>query len=138
MIDYTNFGKTLRSLVRNWNKYQNLPADINSDDLEDHKLALIKAFEICYETMFKSMRRHMIEELGSTDNLAGNKPLIRNANESGLVRSSVEKWFQYVDIRNKVVHEYGIDRINDLAILLPDFISDAADMYQTMTGQPWE
>ena len=138
MIDYTNLQKTLKSLARNWNKYQNLPADINSDDLEDQKMALIKAFEICYEVLLKSMRRYLVDDLGSTENMASTKPLIRVANENGLLRSSVDKWFEYLKIRNKVVHEYGIERINDLAKLMPDFIGDAIDMYQTMTGQPWE
>ena len=101
-------------------------------------MLLTKAFETCYEALFDSMKRYLVEYVDISGNVGGKTPLVRIANANGLLRSPVDKWLSYIEMRNKVVHAYGIEKADELVNLLPDFIDDAIGMYQTMTEETWD
>ena len=138
MIDYTNFQKALKNLEESWLEYQAIDYSKDSERLVLLKrMGLIKTYEMGYETLKKTLYRYLVDA-GESDIPSLSKPLFTSANENGLLPSPMEQWIKYIDIRNSTAHEYGIEKIDELIELLPDFIDDAIGIYQIMTKQSWE
>lgn len=138
MIDYTNLYKALQDLELSRNALQKLE---NPDEgiIRIHQFATVKAFEICYEALFRTLRQYLTEVLGAS-NLSGTarKDLIRIANENILLPSSPEQWFLYVAMRNLTSHEHIIKEMRRVLGTIPDFIEDAIKLYETMSGKSWK
>ena len=96
--------------------------------------SVIQRFKTCYDCLWKILKRYMEESLGLTKVPAAPKPLCRLAFENGLLPSSVEQWFKYVNARIGIAHDYSGEKANDAVVLVDDFLDDAIALYQTMTG----
>ena len=97
----------------------------------------IQRFEICYDWLWRVTKRHLAEKIGLTQVPAGPKPLARMAFENGLF-SQCDRWMNYINVRNHTVHNYSAIKANDCLQLIDDFIDDAINLYQVMTGEKWE
>lgn len=137
MIDYTNLQTSLKNLERFWEAYEHLKKPGEALTIHIHKMAIIQAFEVCYEALLKVLQRYLSEEIGASNTPSGPKPLLRAANKNSLLSSAVEEWIRYVDVRNKTSHEYGIQHVDEAIKLVPNFIKDAIDLYQAMSKKSW-
>lgn len=138
MSDFTNLNDALKNLELFWHYFAKHRDAIDGVQKQLEEMGIVKAFEICYEAMMKSLRRHLVEELAVPDLATGRKTIIRVANENGLFRDGgIEQWFKYINARNASSHEYGNANINTVHTLMPDFIDDAISLYQTMSGKSW-
>ena len=149
MINYTYFKSALKNLEQFWQHYQRslLRHDEWEEDekrgerkvrIEMEKMAIIQAFEVCYATLMKGLYRYLIEEMGITDRRTGAKIILRHAHKNELLHVSIDQWFRYVAARNMTSHEYGVKNVDDVLALMADFINDAINLYQNITGQSWD
>ncbi|OGU01085.1 MAG: nucleotidyltransferase [Geobacteraceae bacterium GWC2_48_7] len=140
MIDYSNFQKALKHLELQFANYriiQNRPelTDLDRDGIAE---SVIQRFETCYDTLWKHLKRYLIEEAGLAEVPNSPKPILKLAGQNYLLTSTVEQWLKYADARTSTAHDYSGEKAAETLLIIEDFIRDAIDLYQTMTGATWE
>lgn len=140
MISYDKLKKSLKHLdmqLKNYEMAEDRP-ELKELDREALEESVIHRFEICYDTLWKDLKRYLREELGLPDIPNSPKSIFRLANENKLLASPIEQWIQYADARTNTAHDYNEKKAADCLELIPDFLDDAIGLYQTMTGTSWE
>lgn len=140
MIDYGKLKKSLKHLELQFANYQ-LEGDrpeLTDIDREAIAESVIQRFETCYDTLWKDLKRYLIEELGLANVPQSPKPVFKLAGENDLLASRLESWLEYADARTSTAHDYSGDKAAETLLLVKDFIDSAIGLYQTMTGTTWE
>ncbi len=140
MIDYEKFQKSLKHLELQFENYRRLEDRDNLDELDREAIAesVIQRFETCYDTLWKHLKRYLIEELGIPDVRHSPKPVLRLAAENDLFSSPIESWLGYAEARTLTSHDYSGEKAEDCLELMGAFVDDAIGLYQTLTGKTWE
>lgn len=140
MIDYDKLNKSLKHLELQYANYEHANARPELTDIDREAIAesVIQRFETCYDTLWKDLKRYLIEEIGIADVPNSPKPVLKLAGENDLFASSVEQWLQYADARTRTAHDYSGDKAAETLLIVGDFIDDAIGLYQTMSGTTWE
>ncbi len=138
MIDYEKFEKSLKHLELQNNNHKNLANRKDLGDLEREAIAesVIHRFETCYDSLWKVLKRYLVEELGLVDMPNSPKPVFQFAFENKLL-SDVVKWKEYADARVNTSHDYSNKKALETLIRMDDFIADAILLYETMTKKKW-
>lgn len=140
MIDYDKLRKSLKHLelqYANHKQAQDRP-ELTEIDREAIAESVIQRFETCYDTLWKDLKRYLIEEIGLADAPSSPKPLLKLAGQNDLFASSVEQWLKYADARTSTAHDYSGEKAEEVLLIVGDFIDDAIGLYQTMSGTTWE
>ena len=138
MIDYDKFRMSLKRLKEQHENYRNPEPGLSMLSREGIAESVIQRFETCYDCLWKVVKRHLNEVLGVAEPPNSPKPIFRLANENNLLPCPVEQWLAYADARIGTSHDYDGKKATDCLTLVPDFIDDAIDLYQTITGATWE
>jgi hypothetical protein len=140
MINYDKLQKSLKHLEAQYANYQTIGDRAELGELEKEAIAesVIQRFETCYDTLWKALKRYLNEELGLPELPNSPWPLFQIAAENHLYTNDVMQWKKYVDARIGTSHDYSDSKAEEALILMGDFISDAIDLYITMTGSTWE
>ena len=140
MIDYDKLQKSLKHLELQYANHQQAQSrpELTEIDREAIAESVIQRFETCYDTLWKDLKRYLIEEIGLADVPNSPKPLLKLAGQNNLFASSVEQWLKYADARTSTAHDYSGKKAEETLALMGDFIDDAIGLYQTMTGTTWE
>ncbi|WP_445372611.1 HI0074 family nucleotidyltransferase substrate-binding subunit [Methylomonas sp. HW2-6] len=140
MIDYSKLQKSLKHLELQYENYCNAQYRDELSELDKEGIAesTIQRFETCYDTLWKTLKRYLVEELGIPEVPNSPKPILRLAFENQLFASPIEQWLNYADTRVNTAHDYDEKKAAQCLALLNDFIDDAIGLYQTMTGNTWE
>jgi len=140
MIDYGKLQKSLKHLEVQHQNYQSIEDRTSIGELDREAIAesVIQRFEICYDCLWKVLRRYLLEDLGVPEVESSPKKIFRVANENRLFASSLAQWLLYSDARVDTSHDYSEGKAQEALDLMGDFIDDAIGLYQTMTGSTWE
>ncbi len=140
MIDYDKFEKSLKHLQIQFDNYKKKDTKDYLDELDKEAIAesVIQRFETCYDCSWKVLKRYLAEELGIADLPNSPKPIFRIAFENKLFNTGIEQWITYVEARINTSHDYSENKAYSVLDIMDDFISDAIDLYITMTGKTWE
>ncbi len=137
-IDYSNFEMSLRNLERQHEHLLHLSSDYPSFVQEAMAESVIQRFETCYDSLWKVLRRHLIEVLGIVDVPNSPMPIFRTAGENHLLAAGGERWAFYVRTRIDTTHDYDRKKAARALAVIPEFVRDAIDVYAAMTGEPWK
>ncbi len=140
MIDYEKLQKSLKHLELQFENYQRAQDRPELTELDREAIAesVIQRFETCYDTLWKDLKRYLIEGLGLADVPNSPKPIIKLAGENDLLASRVEQWLKYADARTSSAHDYSGEKAAATRTIVADFMDDAIGLYQTLTGTTWE
>ena len=138
MIDYSNLRKSLSLLQSQFHNYQSLDPSLEDWMQEAVQESVIQRFETCYDCLWKLLKRHLTDEVGLAEVPSGPKPLTRLAAENKLLSNTVEQWMTYIQARIDTTHDYSGEKAQAALELMANFIGDAIDLYQTMSGTTWE
>ena len=140
MIDYSSFQKSLKHLELQFANYRMAQDRQELTDLDREGIAesVIQRFETCYDTLWKHLKRFLIEESGLPDVPNSPKPILKLAGQNNLFTSSVEQWLKYADARTSTAHDYSGEKAAETLLLIDDFIADASGLYESMTGVMWK
>ncbi len=140
MIDYEKRQKSLKHLELQFENYQRAQDRPELTELDREAIAesVIQRFETCYDTLWKDLKRYLIEGLGLADVPNSPKPIIKLAGQNDLFASPVEKWLEYADARTDTAHDYSGEKAAATRTIVEDFLADAIGLYQTLTGTTWE
>lgn len=140
MIDYSKLQKSLKHLEMQHENYatSQYRSELTPLDKEGIAESTIQRFETCYDTLWKILKRYLVEDFGIPEVPNSPKPILRLAFENQLFASPIEQWLKYADARTSTAHDYDGDKAARCLALIKDFIDDAIGIYQTMTGTTWE
>ncbi|GHV75730.1 hypothetical protein AGMMS49942_05510 [Spirochaetia bacterium] len=138
MIDYGKFDKALQHLVLQYQNYCGLGGRSALGEIDREAIAesVIQRFEVCYDCLWKVLKRYLGENLGLPELPNSPKPLFRIAFENRLF-PAVEPWLLYTDVRVSTSHDYSGDKAGEALVAAEGFINDAVALYQKMTGESW-
>ena len=136
MIDYDKFEKSLKNLKLQLQNYRNIEErpELKDIDKEAVSESVIQRFEICYDCLWKVLKRYLHEIFGIPELPNSPKPLFRIAYQNQLF-TAIEQWLIYADARVNTSHDYSEEKAQvtiENALL---FVHDAAELYQKMTGK---
>ncbi|MBF0426768.1 MAG: nucleotidyltransferase substrate binding protein [Magnetococcales bacterium] len=139
MIDHDKLKKSLRHLEAQYANHQRAQhrPELTEIDREGIAESVIQRFETCYDTLWKDLRRHLMEVLGLPEVPSSPKPILRLAGQNDLLPSPVEQWLKYADARVGTSHDYSGDKAAQALAIMESFITDGINLYQTMTKTPW-
>ncbi|MBF0622444.1 MAG: nucleotidyltransferase substrate binding protein [Magnetococcales bacterium] len=137
MIDYRKFEQSLHHLQRQYDNRVSLDTDLPELMREAVDESVIKRFEVCYDCLWKVLKRYLHVELGLPEVPSSPKPIFRMANENGLLPSAIEQWLNYANARIGTTHDYSNNKAALVLELAKPFITDAIQLYQTMTTKEW-
>ena len=140
MIDHDKLKKSLRHLEMQYANHQQARhrSELTEIDREAIAESVIQRFETCYDTLWKDLKRHLVEVLGLPEVPNSPKPILRVAGQNDLLPSPVEQWLKYADARIGTSHDDSGDKTVQALVIMEQFIADAIGLYRTMTGVPWE
>ena len=137
MIEYNNFQKSLKNLEAQFENYRTLDDNLPKIIQEAVAESVIQRFEICWDCLWKLLKRHLQEEIGLPTVPNGPNPVLRLANENQLLPGSVEQWLRYGKARVATAHDYSGKKANDALNIMGSFIDDAIRLYQALSGKNW-
>lgn len=140
VVDYDKLQKSLRHLESRYQyfksgEYSKLPVPAQESVQE----SVIQRFEVCYDMMWKHLRRHLIEELAlpEGDVPKGPKPIFRLAHENQLLQD-IDAWINYVQMRIDTSHDYSGEKMEKALRHIGAFIDEAVKVYEIMTETKWQ
>ncbi|MBF0161253.1 MAG: nucleotidyltransferase substrate binding protein [Magnetococcales bacterium] len=139
MIDYGKFKKSLQHLelqFANHRRAQERP-ELTELDREAVAESVIQRFETCYDSLWKVLKRHLVEVHGLPNLPNSPKPLFKWAGQNDLLPSPVSQWLRYADARTDTAHDYSGHKAQEALALMGRFIEDAVALYRSLTGEPW-
>lgn len=140
MIDYSRLIKSLKHLEAQYNNFLTIGSrtDLGVLEKEAVKESVIQRFEICYDTLWKTLKRYLVEELGVPDAPNSPKPVFRIAAENKLLHSDVERWLRYADAITSTSHDYSEGKAEEAITLMRSYIPNAISLLERMTGSTWK
>ena len=138
MIDYDKFEKSLKNLELQLRNYRNIAErpELKDIDKEAVSESVIQRFEICYDCLWKVLKRNLHEVLGIPELPNSPKPLFRIAYQNQLF-TAIEQWILYADARINTSHDYSEEKAQVTIENALMFVHDAVALYQKMTGKSW-
>jgi nucleotidyltransferase substrate binding protein (TIGR01987 family) len=140
MIDFSDLKKSLKHLELQLanHKIAQDRTELTEIDREAIAESVIQRFETSYDCLWKLLKRYLIEEKGLPDVPNSPKPILKLAGQNDLFNSSVDQWLKYADARTSTAHDYSGEKAAETLLIVGDFIVDAINLYQKMTGNTWE
>ena len=133
-IDYGKFRLSLQRLEEQHANYRKKDVQRPQLDQEGVAESVIQRFETCYDCLWKVLRRYLIDGLGMPDVPNSPKPIFRLADQNDLFCSPLDQWFLYAQKRIDITHDYDGEKAKGCLEVVSDFIGDAKNLYQTMSG----
>ena len=91
-IDYSNFRMSLQNLAVQHEHLLRLSPEYPPFIHEGMAESVIQRFETCYDALWKVLRRHLRETLGSVDVPNSPRAVFRIADENHLLAAGGEQW----------------------------------------------
>ena len=139
MIDYSKLEKSLKHLelqLENYRVAQDRP-ELTELDREAIGESVIQRFETTYDTLWKNLKRYLIDELGLAEVPNSPKPILKLGGENNLFASPVAQWLKYADARTDTAHDYDGEKAAATLAIVGEFMDDAIGLFQTITGKSW-
>lgn len=137
-LDYTKFKDSLKRLEERYKDYQVslTRSELLDSDRESIKESCIQRFEVCFDTTWKHLRKYLMAEIGLIDLAAGPNPIFKTAFAAKVI-DSAETWIQFNIKRGNISHDYSGEKASDTFEIIPNFISEAISLYETISKEKW-
>ena len=133
-INYEKLENSLNELKEQYGSYSTL-AEQNLSDVNQRavKNSVIKCFEICYDTLWKQIKKYLQDENGMVELRNSPVSIFRAAFENYLFDKDAHKRLvQYGKIRNDAAHDYSIEKAMAALDKVGEFIRDTEEIYEVM------
>lgn len=137
MIDFTNFEKSLKHLDLQAGNYALAKGRPELTSLDQEALAesVIHRFETCYDSMWKVLKRYLIDVLGLSDVPNSPKPIFKLAAKNNMLGESLDKFLKFADVRISTTHDYSEEKAKEALIVVPEFIQEAKKLFEFMVNK---
>jgi len=139
MPEYSKLDKSLHQLERQYQNYKTMDkreylTPLDKDGISE---SVIQRFETCYDMLWKHLKKYLEEETGLPEVPSSPKPVFRLAYENKLIEN-ITDWLEYVQARIDTSHDYNEEKSLSTLGKISNFINDAIDLYERMSGETWK
>ncbi len=133
-VDYEKLGKSLENLIEQHDNYLTIDKqNLSSVNQKAIKNSVIKCFEVCYDTLWKHLKKYTLEKSGLPKIPGSPLPIFRIAHESGVIDQEMQnRLVDYNNIRGDTAHDYSMEKSEKTLNQIDGFIQDATELYQEM------
>ncbi|HYZ42382.1 MAG TPA: HI0074 family nucleotidyltransferase substrate-binding subunit [Stellaceae bacterium] len=127
-LDISSLGNAVRRLREGLARHEREPTD---EQLRD---GLIQRFGFTYELSHKTLRRYLIENASSPDEI-DRMPfadLIRTASAQGLLRGDWPVWRRFREMRARTSHTYDARVASRVASVIPEFLEEVEHLHSEL------
>lgn len=127
-FDLTSFEKAANKLNEILIRYAQNPLD---DAIRD---SVIQRFEFTYSIALKTLRKYFIERAFIIEdvNQMSFNDMIRTANQFNLLKSNLEKWTEYREMRNLTSHTYDEVIAQKVVSIIPEFYEEIVELLNAL------
>lgn len=127
-FDLTSFEKAINKLNEILIRYAQNPLD---DAIRD---SVIQRFEFTYSLALKTLRKYFIERAFVVEdvNQMSFNDMIRTANQFNLLKSNLEKWTEYREMRNLTSHTYDEVIAQKVVSIIPEFYEEIVELLNAL------
>ena len=119
----------LKAQLQNW---RTLDTDLPPLLREAVAESVIRRFRVCYDCLWRVLKRHLAEELGVPNLPNSPKPILRIAHENRLF-DDIDAWLDYAEARTDTIHDGSGEKAQQAALKrISSFASDARALYSTI------
>jgi nucleotidyltransferase substrate binding protein (TIGR01987 family) len=136
MINHVILEKTIAHLEAQLQNWRTLDTDLPPLLREAVAESVIKRFEVCYDCLWRALKRHLAEELGVPNLPNSPKPILRIAHENHLL-DDIDAWLDYAEARTDMIHDNSGEKPQAVLKRIPSFVADARALYSAMSGEAW-
>lgn len=132
--DYEKLEKSLNELKEQYGSYSTLDEQgLSEVNQRAVKNSVIKCFEICYDTLWKQIKRYLQDENGLVELRNSPVSIFRAGFENLLFDTEVHKRLvQYGKTRNDAARGYSMEKAMAALDRVGDFIRDAEAIHEAM------
>jgi nucleotidyltransferase substrate binding protein (TIGR01987 family) len=120
-LDTTSLGNAVQRLHEGIARCEREPRD------EQIRDGLIQRFEFTYELSHRTLRRYLMENAASPEEVAQMPfaDLIRTGNAQGLLRGDWPVWRRFREMRTRSSHTYDANAALQVVAAIPAFLEEA-------------
>ena len=117
IFNITSLENAVKRLGEILVRYQ---SDVSDDGIRD---SVIRRFEFTYSITLKTLRKYFIERAFVVDDVEhmSFNDMIRTANQLNLLKSDLEMWTKYRNMRNLTSHTYNEEIALKVVNIIPAF-----------------
>lgn len=129
-LDFTALENSLQRLGEVVEIYKKNPQDTIVRD------SLIQRFEFTYSITLKTLRKYFIERAFIVDdvNKLSFNEMVRTAMQLNLLKSDLEKWTEFREMRNLISHTYDENVALKVSGIVPDFYEEITYLLKELKG----
>ncbi len=127
-LDLTALENSIKRLGEVLDRYKNAK---NDDVIRD---SVIQRFEFTYSIALKTLRKYFIERAFIVDdvNKFSFNDMIRTASQMNLIKSDLEKWTKFREMRNLTSHTYDENVALQVVSIVPDFYEEISFLHKNL------
>lgn len=124
-LDAAPLGNAVRRLREGLERHGREPMD---EQLRD---GLIQRFEFTYELSHRTLRRYLLENAASPEEVARLPfaDLIRSGQAQGLLRRGWPEWRRFREMRARTSHTYAADAADLVVAAIPSFLEEVEHLF---------
>jgi len=127
-LDISSLSKAYEA----FSKVLSQSGELEENYYEVYRAAIIQNFEFSFELCWKLMQRWLKkDDTHAVDRTLNKKDIFRLAHAKGLIHDT-EKWFEYLNARNRTSHTYDENIADAVFKVAQDFYYDFKDFLETM------
>lgn len=136
-INYDKLKNALMRLEERYHDYVRDKGTLEAYLLESVKESCIQRFEICMDTLWKHLKKHLEHDLGLHE-VANSPKMIFKVAQSAGVLADASMWMQFNDKRGDTSHDYCGDKAEQVFQVIEKFIVEAIQVYEKISGDSWK
>ena len=127
-FDITLLDNAVKRLGDVLDRYQKVSSD---DVVRD---SVIQRFEFTYSIALKTLRKYFLEQAFIVEEINSMtfNAMIRTANQLDLLKSNLEKWSEFREMRNLTSHTYDEEVAEKVVRVVPDFFEEVSFLLQKL------
>ena len=127
-FDITLLDNAVKRLGDVLDRYQKVSSD---DVVRD---SVIQRFEFTYFIALKTLRKYFLEQAFIVEEINSMtfNAMIRTANQLDLLKSNLEKWSEFREMRNLTSHTYDEEVAEKVVRIVPDFYEEVSFLLQKL------
>ena len=135
-IDYDRLGMSLGELKAQYGSFLTLDEqNLSAVNRRAVKNSVIKCFEICYDALWKHIKKYL-KENGLVELENSPIPIFRRAHEDLLIdKETHRRLVEYNKIRGNAAHDYSIEKAMQALDKVGGFIEDCTAIYEKMANR---
>ncbi|MFM7469327.1 MAG: HI0074 family nucleotidyltransferase substrate-binding subunit [Vampirovibrionales bacterium] len=136
LLNYHKFQQTLKRLEIRYHEYLEHQKELPLYLLEAMRESCIQRFEVCFDTLWKHLKKYLETQEGLTDVPGSPNGVFKKAFVAHVIEDA-EPWIYFNQQRCATSHDYNQLKADEAFNVIARFLPEAIKLYERMSHQPW-